>query len=189
MAEFLVDNGIRAVVALPYKILNSGAHILMSTFYRSLLSSEVWDLGLALSEARIAMMNMNLRDGRFGVKVAIDDWIVPVLYHNGGTEVSVIGNGLDEGSPIAARTGRLRQKVSGLLRSTSTRNDLSEERGRGRGRGRGRLQGLKGGDISGVFLTRGEMVGRDGDIFDVETQFLIEKNILRITGAAGIGEL
>lgn len=179
-----MKDGARAVIALPYKVLNAGAETLMSAFYRSFLT-DTWDLALSLAQARNAMMMMQVREARYGIMVPVDDWIVPTLWHNGATEVSVVGTDEDyfsSLSPAAARSpvgAKLFSRFGDFLQVTSP--------------GRGRPQSSDGergpNNISEAFLTRGEMVGRDGDIFDMETRFLMESNILQLLGAPGIGML
>ena len=170
-AEALVQDGIRAVVALPNKILNAGAEVLMSTFYRCFLA-ETWDLAVAVSEARRAMMRVKKREGRFGVMVPVDDWIVPVLYHNGATEVSVIGNDPVTNFTAAPRNTvpepkRFLSKFQGLLSSDHTRlpDAIVADKG---------LAGHE------------EVPGREFDIFRIEQ--LLDNNILHLTGVPGVGK-
>ena len=171
LAEALVQDGIRAVVALPNKILNTGAEVLMSTFYRCFLA-ETWDLAVAASEARKAMMRVKKREGQFGVMVAVDDWIVPVLYYNGATEVSLIGNDLVMNFTAAPRntvpdSKRFLSKFQGLLSSDHTRSPDAIVAGKG-------LTGHE------------EIPGREFDILGIEQ--LLDNNILHLTGVPGVGK-
>ncbi|RPA94798.1 hypothetical protein L873DRAFT_1792710 [Choiromyces venosus 120613-1] len=169
-AEALVQEGIRAVVALPNKILNAGAEVLMSTFYRCFLA-ETRDLAVALSEARRAMMRVKKREGRFGVMIPVDDWIVPILYHNGATEVSVIGNDLTNFTAASRNTvpdpKRFLSKFQGLLSGDHTRSPDAI--------------------IADKVLTGNEAIpGREYDIFKMEQ--LLDNNILHLTGVPGVGK-
>ncbi|CUS12587.1 unnamed protein product [Tuber aestivum] len=169
--EALVQDGIRAVVALPNKILNAGAEVLMSTFYRCFLG-ETWDLAVALSEARRAMMRVKNREGRFGVMVPLDDWIVPVLYHNGATEVSVVRSDPAMNLTVASKNTvpdpkRLLGKFQGLLSSENTRSSDAITADK-------------------VPTGREEISGREYDIFKIEQ--LLDNNILHLTGVPGAGK-
>lgn len=175
IAEILIRGGVRAVVAFPYKVLNAGTEVLMSAFYKSFLT-ETWDLAVALSEARKVMMEVQLREGRFGIKVPIDDWIIPVLYHNGGTEVSVLGDDIGgDLSPMKASSKSIFSKLHGLRQANNPDSILStlevaerEQRG------------------SKSMMSHGEIVGRDGDIFNIE--MMLDTSILRVVGPPGIGK-
>lgn len=172
-AESLVKSGVRAVVALPFRILNAGAEVLMSTFYRCFLG-ETWDLAMALSEARRAMMRVQQREGRFGVMLPVDDWIIPVIYHNGATEVSVIGSdpasGSSGGSPRSIDSRSFLSKFHGLLTSDHQRSPDSSS--------------LLEKSVSITEFT--EAPGREYDIFKIEQ--LLDTTVLHVTGAPGVGK-
>lgn len=158
LAERLVEDGVRAVVAMPYKVRNSGSEKMMKEFYRELFA-ESWDLSHALAAARKAMIGDRIREGRFGAKVEVMDWIAPVLYHNGGTEVALSGA---EMAPDSDKGGSI---FSRLVKPPK----VVEEK----------------------FQTEaefGNLVGREGDIFDIESRFLGDHNILRLHGAPGVGK-
>lgn len=177
IAETFVRDGVRAVIAFPYKVLNSGTEIFMSTFYQCLLTGS-WDFAIALSEARRAMMEVQLREGSFGIKVSIEDWIVPVLYHNGGTEVSVAGDDIGGyGTPGKNDLRGIFSKFHGLLQANCPDPKLLVTRTEGR-----RQASL----ISSGTLPQGEIVGRDGDIFSMEG--MLDTSILRVVGPPGIGK-
>lgn len=177
IAETFIRDGVRAIIAFPYKVLNSGTEIFMSTFYQCLLAGS-WDFAVALSEARRAMMEVQLREGSFGIKVSIEDWIVPVLYHNGGTEVSVAGDDIGGyGTPGKNDLKGIFSKFHGLLQAnfpdpkplvacTVNQRPVSL--------------------VSRGTLTQGEIVGRDGDIFNMEG--MLDTSILRVVGPPGIGK-
>lgn len=177
IAETFIRDGVRAVIAFPYKVLNSGTEIFMSTFYRCLLTGS-WDFAIALLETRRAMMKEKLREGRFGIKVSVEDWVVPILYHNGGTEISVVGDDISGDVMAGGNDSKgIFSKFHGLLQANfpdpkpivaSTVN-----------RQRASL-------ISTGTLTQGEIIGRDCDIFRMEG--MLDTSILRVVGPPGIGK-
>lgn len=176
IAEALVQDGVRAVIAFPYKVLNAGIEVFMSTFYRSLLTGS-WDFAIALSEARRAMMKAQIRDGRFGIKVPIEDWVVPVLYNSGGTEISVVGDDISGDSTTKNDSKGIFSKFQGLLQvgGPDPKGSVAYMADRQPGNSTPRL-----------IAPRGEMVGRDGDIFKIET--MLDTSVLRVVGSPGIGK-
>lgn len=171
-AETLVRDGVRAVIAFPYKVLNAGTEVFMSTFYRCLLSGS-WDFAIALSEARKAMMRVQLREGKFGIKVTVEDWVIPALYHSGGTEVSVVGNDICDDSTTKSDSKGIFSKFHGLLQANSPDSKVLADQQQGDLIPRG-------------MISSGELVGRDGDIFKMES--MLDTSVLRVVGPPGVGK-
>ncbi|TGZ78890.1 hypothetical protein EX30DRAFT_123826 [Ascodesmis nigricans] len=179
LAEQIIRDGARVVVAMPYKILNGAAEILFTTFYRHLLSN-TWDIAQALSAARHAMRGHPTREARFGMKVPVMDWVAPVLYHNAGTELDLKGEDGGDGQI----------KVSNKLKSSKAKIAIEEflQSFGEKGAERAPLKLERHFSIGATVFPGNEMLGRDGDIFEMETRILMENNILRLQGVPGVGE-
>ncbi|ETN44505.1 uncharacterized protein HMPREF1541_10175 [Cyphellophora europaea CBS 101466] len=79
LAKILVAKGVQNVLAMSYKLLASGAEILLQSFYKHLLvHGEPFDV--AASYCRASMRHHTARNARFGHEVLIYDWVVPVIY-------------------------------------------------------------------------------------------------------------
>jgi len=79
LAKVFVQQGIKFVFAMSYKLMTSALSTLIGQFYRSLLEDKE-DIWTAASSARQALRANNLRRARFGLDVEVNDWIVPVAY-------------------------------------------------------------------------------------------------------------
>ena len=83
LASIVVDGGVQAAIAMPFKFTSSAAQIFCNAFYRRLsLIPGPHDILSALMVSRWALESMNIRKGRFGIDVVLPDWIVPVMYLN-----------------------------------------------------------------------------------------------------------
>lgn len=185
----MIRDGARAVISLPYRLLNDGADVLMSTFYRHLLTS-TWDISQALAAARSAMFAVRTREAKFGVKVSISDWVVPVLYHNAGTEVELVGDdGEGNHHKIAVNKVKNPKAKSAIAEFLHALGEMPTHHGRSQSTHYlGTRKGSKSEEMEiGEAIPGGEMLGRDGDIFELETRFLMEDNVIRLGGVPGSG--
>ena len=79
VAVNLLKSGIHSVVANSYNIYDSSAKIFVPAFYQRLVKSG--SVAQAVQAGRREMFSKNERDTSYG-KVALHDWIVPVLYQH-----------------------------------------------------------------------------------------------------------
>ncbi len=83
LASVVVNGGVQAAVAMPFKFTSSAARIFCTALYcRLCLVPGPPDLMAALIAGRWALQEDNIRQGRFGIDVALPDWVVPVIYMN-----------------------------------------------------------------------------------------------------------
>lgn len=124
-------------------------------------------------------MRERLRIGKFGTDIKLDDWVVPVVYHSGGTEIRLETEST-EGQQPAGRASfltRFRSDSKGAIPKVEEQWMLKSKTF-----GDGKKQ------VSDIFLTRGSMVGRDTEIFELESKMLLENNSMQLRGAPGCGK-
>ncbi|KAF3089194.1 hypothetical protein TWF594_005861 [Orbilia oligospora] len=79
IASALIHHGLDFVIGMSYDIHQDAAQYFLEELYKSLLIGNLSILE-AVSLGRKAMQSQPARRGRFGIKVAVQDWINPVLY-------------------------------------------------------------------------------------------------------------
>ncbi|KAM5362535.1 hypothetical protein ACJA88_013971 [Fusarium oxysporum] len=81
LAKLFLRHGVRTVVAMSYKLTTNAAELFFDSFYHNLFAN-----GLHYAEAaaagRNALKSQSQRRARYGLKVSVHDWIVPVCYIN-----------------------------------------------------------------------------------------------------------
>ncbi|RPA71610.1 hypothetical protein BJ508DRAFT_335872 [Ascobolus immersus RN42] len=179
LAQTLVNSGVRAVVSFPFKTLDAALDRFISTFYADLFTSS-WDFAVATNTARRVLMRERLRSGKFGTDVRLDDWIIPVVYHNGGTQIQLEGEILEGQIPATRASFLSRFGSSNKVATIAKQDDTWILKPKTFGDGKKQ--------ISDIFLTRGTMVGRDLEIFELESRMLLETNSMQLRGAPGCGK-
>ena len=86
LAKIFISQGIGLVVAMSFKIMAKAAAQFTTEFYSSLISGAGIDEALWAGKA--ALFERKERQGRFGLSVTVEDWVVPVLYKNGSLPLS-----------------------------------------------------------------------------------------------------
>ena len=79
LAQLLVQAGIRAVVGMRFNVLSRSAEILVSSFYKNLLSNK-FPITTSIALARAQLRADSLRDTRFGESIQLLDYIVPSIH-------------------------------------------------------------------------------------------------------------
>lgn len=74
----LMQAGAASVVAMGYSVTVSAAEAMMPVLYQSLLRGEA--IGTALAKARLRLFNDKRRQACFERQIALEDWMLPVLY-------------------------------------------------------------------------------------------------------------
>lgn len=81
LARAFVECDIPSVIAMSYKVTGSFVSIFYKSFYNALLRSRSI-VAEAVATARQALISQKDRTLAFGVKVELEDWIIPVLYES-----------------------------------------------------------------------------------------------------------
>jgi hypothetical protein len=179
LAQTLINSGLRAVVSFPFKILDAALDRFITTFYADLLSGS-WDFAVATNSARKVLMRERLRNGKFGSDVKLDDWVIPVVYHNGGTQILLDNEGSEGQAPATRSSFLTRFGSSSKLTAAAKQEDQWTLKPKTFGDGKKQ--------ISDIFLTRGAMIGRDIEIFELESRMLLETNSMQLRGVPGCGK-
>lgn len=79
MAEMFTSHGVSNVLGMSFQFLSSAISIFAGTFYRSFIVDSK-SFSQASSEARRALRSDASREARFGVRISVSDWFVPVTY-------------------------------------------------------------------------------------------------------------
>jgi CHAT domain len=79
MARTLVECGVETVIGMAFKLTSSAAKVLIKAFYFRLLSP-LLDGVAALWVARTALREYATRTGRFGLRLQLHDYIIPVIF-------------------------------------------------------------------------------------------------------------
>ncbi|CAZ81794.1 unnamed protein product [Tuber melanosporum] len=77
-----INRGVSAVVAVSYEFMASAAGSFMTGFYRSLLIDRS-SFAVAAHAGRAKMMKQKMRDSSYGIRVPVEDHMVPVFYQRG----------------------------------------------------------------------------------------------------------
>ena len=163
----LVSRGIEQALGMSFALSTRAAEIFMEAFYTSLIT-ENGSMFSAASKARNALREDAARDARFGVKVNVSDFPIPVLYSR------LVPNEKCSLNPISVP--KLPQGVIESIRS--------------------RLRGIAFTFAQNLSLhplipnIPHDLPGRDGDILKLESQILLPQrtDVLLIHGAPGIGK-
>ncbi|PMD21285.1 hypothetical protein NA56DRAFT_688965 [Hyaloscypha hepaticicola] len=117
LARVLVEQGIRFVFAMSYKLMTSALVTVVSEFYRSLLERKE-DVWVTAANVREALLKDYIRRARFGLEVGVNDWIVPITY-----------TAKDYGLRFrwASSKESKSQLLMGIRRATRTEADISPE--------------------------------------------------------------
>ena len=78
----LLESGVQTVVAMGYSVTVSAAVLMMTELYRQLFKNQ--DLSRALCYARKALHDDKNRKAYYDQTVELEDWMLPVVYQNGG---------------------------------------------------------------------------------------------------------
>lgn len=81
LARAFVECDIPSVIAMSYKVTASFVSIFYKSFYNALLKSDS-SVAEAVGVARQVLIKHKDRNVGFGVKVELEDWIIPVLYES-----------------------------------------------------------------------------------------------------------
>jgi CHAT domain len=79
VAKILTTWGVKNILAMSFKVLESSAKLFMASFYQHLIS-EGRDFSASASLARHAIRQNSARTSRFNFSLPILDWFVPVVY-------------------------------------------------------------------------------------------------------------
>lgn len=119
------------------------------------------------------------------MRVDIADWVVPVLYHNSGTEVELLGDDEDKLFLGKIKNPKAKSAISEFLHALG---ETTSNHGRSQSHQGLRKRSKSSEDlVIGEVIPGNEMLGRDGDIFELETRFLMENNVIRLQGVPGAG--
>ena len=80
LGNALMLAGVRLALAMGYSVNVRAAQLLMSTLYEQLFASD--ELVVAMRAARRELYNDKTRDGYMGYPIALEDWMLPVVYSN-----------------------------------------------------------------------------------------------------------
>ncbi|GAW21435.1 hypothetical protein ANO14919_109540 [Xylariales sp. No.14919] len=83
LAKALIQNGIKTVVAMGYKVLDVTARLFVSSFYDQLLRLNRSPL-LAAQAARQCLLNKRTKKTNYLTEVPLDDYLVPSVYIGDG---------------------------------------------------------------------------------------------------------
>ena len=76
----LMSAGMQMVLAMGYSVTVSAAEIMMGRLYQQLFQSG--DLAAAIRSARLELYNRKARRAYFNQTIALEDWLLPVVYQN-----------------------------------------------------------------------------------------------------------
>ena len=76
----LMSAGMQMVLAMGYSVTVSAAEIMMGRLYQQLFQSG--DLAAAIRSARLELHNRKERRAYFNQTIALEDWLLPVVYQN-----------------------------------------------------------------------------------------------------------
>ncbi|KAK6519741.1 hypothetical protein TWF506_000040 [Arthrobotrys conoides] len=79
MASALLHHGLDFVIGMSYNIHQDAAQTFLRELYKALLVDNL-PISEAVFRGRKVMQSQPIREGRFGIKVDVQDWINPVLY-------------------------------------------------------------------------------------------------------------
>lgn len=82
MAKALNQCGVKSVVAMSYKLLETGAALFIKAFYEALFL-QGQSVSVAVQTARNCLRTDPFRKARFGLQKRVFDWVVPVYYITG----------------------------------------------------------------------------------------------------------
>ena len=82
LAKVLNQCGVQRVVAMSYKVLETGAALFIKAFYEALFLQEQ-SMSAAVQTARSCLRKDPFRKARFDLRRRVLDWIVPVYYVTG----------------------------------------------------------------------------------------------------------
>jgi hypothetical protein len=170
IAAMLITSGIEMVVGMSFTISQGAAKKFMRSLYSSLL-----EIGLPLTEATSkARLQLSLdrgRNARFGMKVDVDDWVVPTLYMRHSIAYEKVREHNDE------RTFAMAPKFGASIQGFGNRLFKMLQKGP---------------------ESYPDIVGRDLDILRLETILLLpyrldkgrslKRNIIHLTGWPGVGK-
>ena len=80
LASRLMEAGVQTALAMAYSVTVTAAEIFMETLYKALF--ETGDLGQAIRTARYELNSRKDRRAYYGMKIALEDWLLPVAYQN-----------------------------------------------------------------------------------------------------------
>ena len=171
VCEILLQSGVSMVLGMAYETLSSAAEKFMKEFYGYFLMQCLdWSSSASLARAQLRMHKT--RNARFGLQVAVDDWIVPVLY---SVKDLIFDTALV--APIGSQ--QIRDRLLAMIPSIveTTRLKVESESHR---------------------LWTTEIVGRDSSLLILETAVLIDyrtednksikRRLVYIHGPAGCGK-
>lgn len=76
----LLDGGVQVVIAMSYLVLVESATKFVREFYQRLFENA--PVIEAMREARRALFSDPWRNGRFGIPIQLEDWMLPVMYQS-----------------------------------------------------------------------------------------------------------
>ena len=83
----LMAAGMQVVVAMGYSVTVSAAKILMETLYEQLFAAG--DVARAIQRGRHELHARKVRQAYFNGEVALEDWLLPVVYANGEVDLNL----------------------------------------------------------------------------------------------------
>jgi len=167
LAEILVRNGIRSVIAMAFAFTSSAAKRLITIFYSTYLLDPSKDIAKALKCGRDALQNNTERDATFGLKVQIKDFIVPVLYLDHHWKNEYCAPEINS-EPLDPNAYTMNAALQPSIVRVLAQNDLELQ-----------LQS-----------NHANFGGREQDIMEIEALLLrnVKSNVLVLHGMAGIGK-
>jgi len=78
----MLEAGVQTVVAMGYSVTVSAAALMMTELYRQLFKNQ--KLSWAVCCARKALYNDKNREAYYNQTIELEDWMLPVVYQNGG---------------------------------------------------------------------------------------------------------
>ena len=76
----LMAEGVQIALAMGYSVTVSAARLLMATLYAQLLSGQ--SVHEAIRRARLELLNQKERRAAYNQRIALEDWLLPVVYQN-----------------------------------------------------------------------------------------------------------
>lgn len=89
----LVGAGVQLVVAMGYSVTVSAARMLMTLLYRQLLEGR--NPAVAIRRARLELFNDKQRQAAYNQEIALEDWVLPVIYQNEPLDLTFTGTVAD----------------------------------------------------------------------------------------------
>lgn len=101
LASHLMEAGVPVALAMGYSLSVSAANHLFRTMYTALCQGE--SFATAVQYARRALWEQKERRGYFGQSLALDDWLLPVVYQNQTQRLEMLALTPDEQAMLTER--------------------------------------------------------------------------------------